>query len=124
MAKTFFEKMGGTYRQDGDYFTPDLALPAEEEKSVGVWGQRHKRYLIQNHRVRYMNLLTSGKLNHYLADIDEQAKDMFSRLVQQMPEKQGITDKLKAESQMCWVGMMNNIRSSAKEIVTSELIYR
>ena len=93
MAKTFFEEMGGTYRQEGDYFIPNLVLPAEEERPIGVWGQRHKRCLIQNHRVRYANLLTSGELNRCLADINEQAEDMFSRLVQQMAEKQGVTEK-------------------------------
>ena len=124
MAKTFFEEMGGTYRQDGNYFIPNLAFTAEEERPVGVLGQRHKRYLIQNHRVRYINLLTSGELNSYLADIDEHAEEMFSRLVQQMTEKQGVTEKLKAENQIRWVGMMNNIRSSAMEIVTNGLIYR
>ena len=124
MAKTFFEEMGGTYHREGDYFIPNLALPAEEDKPIGVWGQRHRHYLIQNHRVRYMNLLTSGKLNRYLADTDEQAEDMFSRLGRQMAENQGVTEKLKAKSQMRWVGMMNNIRSSAMEIVTNELIYK
>ena len=123
MAKTIFEEMGGAYRREGDYSIPNLMLSAEEE-SIGAWGQRHKRYLVQNHRVRYMNLLTSGELNSYLADIEEQAEDMFFRLVQQMAEKQGVTEKLKAKNQILWVGMMNNIRSSAMEIVTTELIYR
>ena len=124
MAKTIFEEMGGAYRREGDYSIPNLTLSAEEVKPIGVWGQRHRCYLVQNHRVRYMNLLTSGELNSYLADIEEQAEDMFSRLVQQMAEKQGVTEKRKAENQMLWVGMMNNIRSSAMEIVTTELIYR
>ena len=124
MAKTIFEEMGGTYSREGDCFIPNLVLPAEEERPIGIWGQRHKYYLMQNHRVRYVNLLTSGKLNSYLADIDEQAEDMLSRLVHQIAEKQGITEKLKAENQMRWVGMMNNIRVSAMEIVTNELIYK
>jgi hypothetical protein len=124
MAKTIFEEMGVTFHQEGDYFIPNLVLPTEKERPVGVWGQRHKRYLRQSQRVRYVNLLTSGKLNSYLADINERAEDMFSRLVQQMSEKQSVTEKLKAESQMRWVGMMNNIRSSAMEIVINELIYK
>jgi len=123
MAKTILEKMGGTYRREGDYSIPNLTLSAEE-KPIGAWGHRHRCYLVQNHRVRYINLLTSGELNSYLADIDEQAEDMFSRLVQQMAGKQGVTEKQKAEYQMRWVGMMNNIRSSAMEIVTNKLIYR
>ena len=124
MAKTIFEEMGGAYRRESDYSIPNLTLSAEEVKPIGVWGQRHKRYLVQNHRVRYMNLITSGELNSYLADIEEQAEDMFSRMVQQMAEKQGVTEKLKAENQMLWVGMMNNIPSSALEIVTNKLIYK
>jgi len=124
MAKTIFEEMGGAYHRESDYSIPNLTLSAEEVKPIGVWGQRHKRYLVQNHRVRYMNLITSGELNSYLADIEEQAEDMFSRMVQQMAEKQGVTEKLKAENQMLWVGMMNNIRSSALEIVTNKLIYK
>ena len=124
MAKTIFEEMGGAYHRESDYSIPNLTLSAEEVKPIGVWGQRHKRYLVQNHRVRYMNLITSGELNSYLADIEEQAEDMFSRMVQQMAEKQGVTEKLKAENQMLWVGMMNNIPSSALEIVTNKLIYK
>ena len=116
--------MGGTYRPEGDYFIPNLASPAEEERPIGVWGQRHKRYLMLKHRVRYMKLLTSGELNSYLSDINEQAEDMFSRLIQHMVKKQGVSEKLKAEDQMHWVGIMNNIRSSGMEIVTNELIYK
>lgn len=100
MAKTIFEEMGGTYVRQGDYNLPCLSLPAEKEsKSVGVWGQRHLRYLKQYRKVLYTNLLTSGKLNSYLADIDEQAEEMFSRLVKQLTEKENITEKLKAENQ-------------------------
>ena len=123
MAKTIFEEMGGTYTKTGDYILPNLTLPPEEKRHIGVWGQQHKRYLKQNHRVLYMNLLTSGNLNNYLADIDEQAEDMFLRLVIQMAEKEDVTEKLKAENQMEWVGRMNNIRSRAMEIVNAELIY-
>ena len=124
MAKTIFEEMGGAYIRQGDYFLPCLSLPAEKEsKPVGVWGQRHLRYLKQHRKVLYTNLLTSGKLNSYLVDIDEQAEDMFLRLVIQMAEKEDVTEKLKAENQMEWVGRMNNIRSRAMEIVNDELIY-
>lgn len=123
MAKTVFEEMGGTYTKTGDYNLPNLTLPPEKERYIGVWGQRHKRYLKQNHKVLYMNLLTSGKLNNYLADIDEQAEDMFFRLVKQLAEKEGVTEKLKAENQMEWVQRMNNIRNRAAEIVNTELIF-
>ena len=124
MANTIFEKKGGTYTQVGDYMLPDL-LPAEEEMeaNIGFWGMRHKRYLKQNHKVRYYNLLTSGKLNSYLADIDKQAEEMFSRLVKHMAEREGLTKQLKAYNQMAWVGRMNNIRSRAMEIINKELIY-
>ena len=124
MANTIFEKQGGTYTQVGDYMLPDL-LPAEEETeaNIGFWGMRHKRYLKQNHKVRYYNLLTSGKLNSYLADIDKQAEEMFSRLVKHMAEREGLTKQLKAYNQMAWVGRMNNIRSRAMEIINKELIY-
>lgn len=124
MAKTIFEEMGGTNSQVGDYILPDLKLPAEEkQQSIGVWGQRHKRYLKQNHKVLYMNLLTSGKLNSYLADIDEQTENIFSRLVKQLAEKEGVTEKLKAENQMEWVGRMNNIRNRATEIVNTTVVF-
>lgn len=124
MANTIFEQTGGTYTQAGDYMLPDL-LPAEEEKeaNIGVWEMRHKRYLKQNHKVRYYNLLTSGKLNSYLADIDKQAEEMFSRLVKHMAEREGLTKQLKAYNQMAWVGRMNNIRSRAMKIINKELIY-
>ena len=124
MAKTIFEEMGGTYSQVGDYILPDLKLPAEEkQQSIGVWGQRHKRYLKQNHKVLYMNLLTSGKLNSYLADIDEQTENIFSRLVKQLAEKESVTEALKAENQMLWVQKMNSIRNTAMEVVSNDLIY-
>ena len=123
MAKTIFEKMGGTYVRQGDYLLPCLFLPAEKEnKPIGVWGQRHLRYLKQHRKVLYTNLLTSGKLDSYLADIDKQAEDMFSRLVKQLAEREGVTEQLKAENQMEWVGRMNNIRSRTMEIVNAELI--
>ena len=122
MTKTIFEEMGGTYIRVGDYFLPDLKLPDTETQSIGIWGQRHKRYLKEHKRLFYSNLLTSGKLNSYLADIDRQAEEMFSRLVKQMAECEGVTEQLKAENQLEWVGKMNNIRSRAVEIIDVELI--
>ena len=123
MAKTIFEEMGGTYTQVGDYLLPNLELPEEEQQPIGVWGQRHRRYLKEHHRATYATLLTGGKLNGYLADIDRQAEELFSRLVKQMAEAEGVTEQLKADNQMEWVGGMNNIRNRAMEIVNSELIY-
>lgn len=123
MAKTIFEKMGGTYSQVGDYLLPDLKLPEEEQQPIGVWGQRHRRYLKEHRRATYATLLTNGKLNSYLAGIDRQAEELFSRLVKQMAANEGITETLKATDPMEWVGRMNNIRSRAMEIVNSELIY-
>ena len=124
MANTIFEKQGGTYTQVGDYMLPDL-LPAEEEKeaNIGVWGMRHKRYLKQHHKVRYYNLLTSGKLNSYLVDIEQQAQDLFSRLVKDLAEKENVTEELKANDMMLWVQKMNNIRNRATEIVNADIIY-
>ena len=124
MANTIFEQTGGTYTQVGDYMLPDL-LPAEEEKeaNIGVWAMRHKRYLKQNHKLFYYNLLTSGKLNSYLADIEQHAQDLFLRLVKELAEKENVTEELKATDQMLWVQKMNNIRNRATEIVNSELIY-
>ena len=125
MAKTIFEAMGGAYVRQGDYLFPCLSLPAEKgNKPIGVWGQRHLRYLKQHRKVLYTNLLTSGKLNSYLADIDKQAEDMFLRLVEQMTEREGVTEQLKAENQIEWVGRMNNIRSRAMEIVNEEIIIK
>ena len=123
MAQTIFEEMGGTYTQVGDYLLPDLKLPEEEQQPIGVWGQRHRRYLKEHRRATYATLLTSGKLNSYLADIDRQAAVMFSRLVKQMAEAEGVTEKLKAADPMEWVGRMNNIRSRAMEMVNNDLIY-
>ena len=122
MAKTIFEEMGGTYTQVGDYLLPDLKLP-EEQQAIGVWGQRHRRYLKEHRRATYATLLASGRLNGYLTDIDRQAEEMFSRLVKQIAEAEGVTEQLKADNQMEWVRRMNNIRNRAMEIVNSELIY-
>ena len=123
MIKTIFEEMGGTYTQVGDYLLPDLKLPEEEQQLFGVWGQRHRRYLKEHRRATYATLLTGGKLNDYLADIERQAEELFSRLVKQMAEAEDVTETLKAANQMEWVGRMNSIRSRAMEIVNSELIY-
>ncbi len=117
------EKTGIRYTLQGDYYLPDLALPAEEQQTIGIWGQRHLRHIKQNRKVLYTNLLTSGKLNIYLADINRQAEDMFFRLVKQMAEHEGVTEKLKADNQMKWVGRMNNIRNRAAEIVNTDIIY-
>ena len=112
MTDTLFEQLGGTYTQQGDYLLPNLALPAEKETgNIGVWALRHKRYLKQHHKVLYYNLLTSGKLDSYLADIEEQAQQLFLRLVKELAEKEGVTEKLKAENAMLWVRQMNNIRN-------------
>lgn len=123
MEKSLFEQMGGTYTQVRDYLLPNLVLSEEETMHIGVWGQRHARYLKQHHKIIYMNLLTSGKLNNYLADIDEQAEELFYRLVKQMAEKQGISEQSKTRDQMMWVGRMNTVRNAAMEIVNKELIY-
>lgn len=125
MANTIFEQTGGTYTQAGDYMLPDL-LPAEEKKEVniGVWAMRHKRYLKQNHKVFYYNLLTSGKLNSYLANIEQQAQQLFLRLVKDLAEKENVTEEVKANDMMLWVRMMNNIHNRATEIVNAELIYK
>ena len=124
MEKHIYNKHTGvSYTLQGDYYLPDLALPPEEEQPIGVWGQRHLRYIRQHKRLLYSNLLTSGKLNGYLADVDKQAEEMFSRLVKQMAERESVTEKLKAENQMLWVGKMNAIRESARELVNFELIF-
>ena len=124
MAKTIFEEMGGTYTRVGDYYLPDLKLPEEEKQAnIGVWGMRHKRFLKENHRVLYANLMTSGKLVTYLDDIERQATTMFLRLVKELAEKENVTEELKATDQMLWVQKMNNIRNRATEIVNAELIY-
>lgn len=125
MTNTIFEQLGGTYTQVGDYMLPDLSLPAEEKTQahIGVWALRHKRYLKQNHKVLYYNLLTSGKLNSYLADIESQAEHLFSRLVNDLAEKENITEELKANDMMLWVQKMNNIRNRATEIVNAEIVY-
>ena len=124
MTDTLFEQLGGTYTQQGDYLLPNLTLPAEKETgNIGVWALRHKRYLKHHHKVLYYNLLTSGKLHSHLADVEEQAQDLFSRLVKEYAEKEGITEQLKSTDQMKWVGKMNAIRNAATKIINQELIY-
>ena len=123
MAKTIFEELGGRYERQGDYLIPCIALPAEKEQPIGLFGQRHLDYLKQHRRVTYTNLLTSGRLNSYLADIDRQAQERLERLIEGMKQAQGITEQLKAENALEWVGKMNNIRVCAMEIVNREIIY-
>lgn len=123
MEKSLFEQMGGTYTQVGDYLLPNLILTEQQNQSIRVWGQRHARYLKQHHKIIYMNLLTSGKLNNYLVDIENQAENMFLQIVKQLAENENITEELKAKDQMEWVRQMNNIYNRAREIVNSKLIY-
>ena len=119
------EQTGISYTLHGDYYLPDLAL-SDEGKGVeiGVWGQRHLRYIKQNRKVLYLNLLTSGKLNRYLSDLDKQAEEMFLRLVKQMADREGVTEQLKADNQTEWVTRMNNISSRAMEIINCEYIFQ
>ena len=116
-------RTGISYTLQGDYYLPDLALPTEEHDNIGVWGMRHKRFLKENHRVVYVNLMTSGKLTAYLDEVEQQATALFLRLVKELSEKENVTEKLKANDQMAWVQKMNNIRNRATEIVNAEMIY-
>ena len=125
MKKTIFEQLGGTYVRCGDYLIPNLTLPEEEEmRFVGVWGQRHLQYLKEYRRTVYLDLLMSGRLSSYLADIEGQAQERFEGIVEQMKQAQGITEQLKADNAMEWVGRMNNIQACAREIVDKEMIYQ
>lgn len=124
MTDTLFEQLGVTYTQTGDYLLPNLSLPAEKEPgNIGVWALRHKRYLKQHHKVMYYNLLTSGKLHSHLADIEEQAQQLFLRLVKELAEKEGVTEQLKSADQMAWVRRMNNIRDLVTEIVNDKIMF-
>ena len=124
MTETIFEQFGGTYTKQGDYLLPNLILPAEKETGdIGVWATRHKRYLKRHHKVRYYNLLTNGKMNSYLADIEQQAQHLFIRLVKEYAEKENVTEELKTADMLLWVQKMNNIRNRAREIVNNEVIY-
>ena len=124
MEKVIYdEKNGLWYELQGDYYIPCLKLPEEEQQPIGIWGQRHLRHIKQNRKVLYLNLLTSGKLNGYLADIDKQAEEMFENLIKQFKQTEGITEQLKADNQIEWFSRMNNIRNRVMEIVNKELIY-
>lgn len=123
MAKTIFEQLGGTYTMQGGYCLPDLTLPPEEERPIGVWAQRRRQYLKQHHKILYYNLLTSGKLHSHLADVEEKAHSLFLRLVKEYAEKEGVTEQLKAENPMEWVRRMNNIRERVNEVVNAEMIF-
>ena len=124
MEKYIFDERNGLwYELQGDYYLPCLKLPEGEQQPVGLWGQRHLRYIKQNRKVFYLNLLTSGKLNSHIAEIDKQANDMFFRLVKELAEKENITEELKSNDQMLWVQKMNNIRNRVTEIVNKEIIY-
>ncbi|MEY8330841.1 TnpV protein [Lachnospiraceae bacterium 48-33] len=123
MAKTIFEELGGKYERKDDYLIPCLTVPAEEEQPIGIWGQRHLNYLKQYRKVTYTNLLTSGKINTYLADIDRQAQERFERLIEGMKQAQDMTEQLKAENTLEWTGRLGNIRACAREIVNEEIIF-
>lgn len=123
MEKTRYEQMGGTYTTQGDYYLPDLTIPPEEERPIGVWAQRRLRYLKQHHKILYYNLLTSGKLHSHLADVEEEAQTLFLRLVKQYAEREGVTEQLKAENPMEWGQKMNNIRNRVAETVCADLIF-
>ena len=121
--RIYDENNGLWYVRQGDYYLSELALLPEEEKPIGIWGQRHLQYFKEHKQFVYLNLLTSGRLNEYLASIDEQAEDIFFRLVREYAERQGVTERLKEENQLLWVQKMNNIRACVREVVESEVIY-
>lgn len=121
--KTNFENIGGSYSQQGDYLLPNLTLLDENQRQISVWAIRHRRYLKSSHRVLYYNLLTSGKLYNYLADVERQTENLFEQTIKSLAEQEQVTEKLKAENMMLWVQKMNNIRNRAMEIVNAELIY-
>jgi len=123
MAKTIFEQMGGTYTMQGDYCLPNLILPGKEERPIGVWGQRRLWYLKQHHKILYCNLLTTGKLYSHLADVEEEAQELFFRLVKEYAKREGASEQLKAEKPMEWVRRMNNIRNRAAEATHTDLIF-
>ena len=121
--RIYDESNGLWYAKKGGYYLPELALPSEEEKLIGIWGQRHLRYLKEHKQFVYLNLLTSGRLNEYLANVDEQAEDMFSRLVKEYADRQEVTEQLKTENQLLWVQKMNNIQACVRGVVEREMIY-
>lgn len=122
MKEALFEQLGGTYTRQGNYLLPDLILPQQETRTIGVWGERRRKYLKEHHCVLYYNLLTSGKLQAHLADVEEQAQEMFERLTRQMTEKQGVTETLKASNMLAWARQLNNIRACANEIIINDII--
>ena len=122
--KTNFENIGGSYSQQGDYLLPNLTLSDENQRQIGVWGTRHRRYLKSNHRVLYYNYLTSGKLDNYLSNVERQAENLFEQIVKSLAKQERVTEKLKSENMMLWVQKMNNIRNRATEIVNEQVIYR
>ena len=121
--KTLFEQHAGTYTMQGDYRLPNLTVEETDTRPIGVWGQRRLNYLKHHRKVLYYNLLTSGKLHSHLADIEEQAQELFSRLVKEYAEKEGLTEQLKATDQMKWVQRMNNIREHVTEAVYSDVVF-
>lgn len=123
MNKTIFEQMGGTYTMQGDYCLPDLTLPTEEKRPIGVWGQRRLRYLKQHYKILYYNLLTSGKLQSHFADVEEEAQALFLRLVREYAERESVTEQLKEENPMEWVRRMNNIRSRVDNVILKQVIF-
>lgn len=124
MGQHIYDEYNGLwYELQGEHYLPCLILQSEEEIPIGIWGQRHLRYIKEHKRLLYVNLLTSGKLNSYLADINEQAEELFFRLVKQFAEKEGVTEELKSTDQMAWIGSMNNIRARAREIVHTDIVY-
>lgn len=124
MEKSIFEKMGGTYEQRGDYLLPCLTLPAEKEQSIGIWGQRHLRYLKEYRRATYITLLTSGRLNSYLVDVDRQARERMDAMLPRMMETASVTEELKAREPMRWVGLMNTLKAQVEEVIFNELILK
>ena len=121
--KTLFEQLGGTYTMQGDYRLPNLTVDETDTRPIGVWGQRHLHYLKHHRKVLYYNLLTSGKLHSHLADIEEQAQELFTRLTTNLAQQEGITEQLKATNQMKWVQKMNNIREHVMEVVCKEVVF-
>ena len=121
--KSLFEQLGGTYTRQGDYCLPDVCLPPEEERSIGIYGQRRRTYLKEHHRVLYYNLLAAGVLDGHLADIEEQAQELFLRLVKQYADTEGVTEEVKANDPQVWVRKMNGIRHRANEVVMQEIVY-
>ena len=121
--RIFNEQTGISYTLQGDYYLPDLALSEQEDKPIGLWGQKHLKHIKQHRKIIYINLLTSGKLNEYLFDIDKQAEDMFFRLIKRMTEREGVSEQFKADNQMEWVIRMNNIRNRVTEIINNDIIH-